>query len=101
MMIPSKPLPRRTILRGLGAAVALPLLDSMAPSVGRAAAASKVPQRLSIFYMPNGMIVESFVPKDQGEGYTISPTLKPLESMRDKFTVITGMSDVAGTSLGD
>lgn len=100
MMIPSKPLHRRTVLRGLGTAMALPLMESMMPA--RAAeAAAKGPLRLSVFYMPNGMIMPSFVPKDTGANYTISETLKPLEAHRDKFVLITGLSHVMATPMGD
>lgn len=102
MMIPSKPLHRRTLLRGLGTAVALPMFECMLPA--RAADADKVakgPLRLSVFYMPNGMIMQNFVPKDTGVNYTMSETLKPLEVHRDKFVVLSGLSHVNATPLGD
>jgi len=100
MMIPSKPLHRRTLLRGLGTAMALPLLETMMPAKA-AEAVAKGPLRLSIFYMPNGMIMQNFVPKDAGANYTISETLKPLAAHKDKFAVISGLSHVQATPLGD
>lgn len=100
MMIPSKPLHRRTMLRGLGTAMALPFFETMLPA--RAAeAAAKGPLRLSVFYMPNGMIMQNFVPKDTGANYTMSEVLKPLEAQRDKFAVISGLAHVNATPLGD
>jgi hypothetical protein len=102
MMVPSKPLHRRTILRGLGTAMALPMLETMLPTrAAEADVAAKGPLRLSIFYMPNGMIMQSFVPKDTGANYTMSETLKPLEGQRDKFVVISGLAHVNATPLGD
>lgn len=99
MMIPSKPLGRRTLLRGLGAAMALPMLEAMV-APGRAAEAAMAPKRLSIFYTPNGMIMESFVPTTTGENYALSPTLAPLAPYRDKFTVITGLAHSNGKDAG-
>jgi hypothetical protein len=102
MMIPSKPIHRRTILRGLGTAMALPLLETMLPArAADAVNAAKGPLRLSVFYMPNGMIMPNFVPKDTGANYTLSETLKPLEAQKDKFVVITGLAHVNSTPLGD
>ena len=64
MMINAKrALARRTFLRGLGATVALPLLDSMVPAL---AAKSKSPARMAIVYFPNGVQVESWNPKTEG-----------------------------------
>lgn len=91
-MIPRRaPMNRRALLRGVGTAMALPLLDSMVGSA-RAAEADQLPKRLQIFYMPNGMIMTSFTPKTTGAGYEMSPTLQPLAAFRDRFTVITGLS---------
>src|SRR5579872_367895 len=102
MMIPGKPLHRRTILRGLGTAMALPFMETMLPAhAADAAGAAKGPLRLSVFYMPNGMIMPNFVPKDTGVNYTLSETLKPLEAQKDKFVVITGLAHVNSTPLGD
>lgn len=95
-----KPLDRRTVLRGLGTALALPLLEAMLPSA-RAAEPGVRPKRLQIFYTPNGMIMQSFTPKNAGRDYTMSPTLTPLASFRDRFTVVTGLAHYQASALGD
>ena len=100
MMITRKPLPRRAFLRGLGTVMALPLLDAMVPNKA-AAAEALTPRRLSIYYMPNGMIMPSFVPTEVGEGYALSPTLKRLEAHRGDFTFISGMAQKNATAMGD
>jgi hypothetical protein len=92
-------LSRRTVLRGLGTAVALPLMEAMLPAA-RAAAPLR-PKRLAIFYTPNGMIMQSFTPKQAGQGYTLPATLEPLAPYRKQFTVITGLSHYQASALGD
>ncbi|HWY61719.1 MAG TPA: DUF1552 domain-containing protein [Rhizomicrobium sp.] len=82
--------------------MALPLLDTMLPArAADAVNAAKGPLRLSVLYMPNGMIMQNFVPKDTGTNYTMSETLKPLEAQRDQFVVITGLAHKNATPLGD
>ena len=95
MIVTKKHLPRRTILRGLGATVALPFLDAMAPALTAAAqtAANPVP-RLGFFYVPNGMFLPSFHPKGNGgASFELSPTLTPLAPFRDQLTVLSGLSN--------
>lgn len=102
MIIIRKAMDRRTILRGTGAALALPLLDAMIPTSTRAAeAAASARMRLQIIYMPNGMMMQNFRPAEAGEGYAITPILKPLEPYREKFTVITGLAHKQAEALGD
>jgi hypothetical protein len=100
MMIPTKPIPRRTLLRGLGAAMALPLLEGMV-SGARAADAAQNIKRLQVFYTPNGMIMQNFVPQQIGTGYEITPILKPLEPYRDRMIIVTGLAHKNATALGD
>jgi hypothetical protein len=95
-----KPLDRRTVLRGLGAALALPLMEAMLPNAQAAAPAVR-PKRLQIFYTPNGMIMQSFTPEKAGRDYAMSPTLAPLEPFRDRFTVVTGLAHYQASALGD
>ena len=95
MIVTRKSLPRRTVLRGLGAAVALPLLDAMAPALTAAArtAAAPVP-RLAFFYVPNGMLPRDFHPRGSGgSGFDLTPVLSPLAPWRDRMTVVTGLSN--------
>ena len=95
MIVTRKSLPRRTVLRGLGAAVALPLLDAMAPALTAAArtAAAPVP-RLAFFYVPNGMLPRDFHPRGNGgSGFDLTPVLSPLAPWRERMTVVTGLSN--------
>ena len=93
-------LDRRTILRGLGTAVALPLMEAMVPTA-RAAQPAARPKRLQVFYTPNGMIMQSFTPEKAGRDYPLSPTLAPLAPYKDQFTVITGLAHYQASALGD
>ena len=90
MMIFKKAIPRRTLLRGMGAAFALPLLDGMIPAFGDTA--SKPAARLSTVYVPNGMIMESWTPAKEGAGFELSPILQPLAPFRDRLVVVSGLS---------
>lgn len=98
MLIPRKPLDRRTVLRGLGATLALPLLEAMMPA--RASAAT-TPKRLQIYYMPNGIRMPEYTPATAGRDYAMTPILSPLERHRELFTVITGLANYNGQPLGD
>ena len=99
MIITGKSLSRRTVLRGLGATLALPLLDSMVPALSRAA--TKAPVRLGFVYHPTGMIMEQYTPAAEGSGFAFTPTLKPLEAYRDRLNVFTGLAQMNGRALGD
>src|SRR5256885_1094575 len=81
-------LPRRTVLRGIGASLALPFLDAMAP---RAFAAPVRPHRFQTFYVPNGMAMEYWTPKGEGTGFELSPILEPLAAYRDQMLVLSGI----------
>ena len=77
--ITRKSLPRRTVLRGLGATLSLPVLEAMLPAFSRRAlAAAKPVHRFQTFYVPNGMAMEHWLPKGEGTGFEISPILEPL-----------------------
>ena len=95
MIVTKQHLPRRTILRGLGATIALPFLDAMVPALTASAqtAANPVP-RLGFFYVPNGMFLPNFHPQGNGgTNFTLSPTLTPLEPFRDQLVVLSGLSN--------
>jgi hypothetical protein len=83
-------LDRRHFLRGVGAAVALPLLDVMTPLRAAGPAADK-PRRSVFVYIPNGVNGMAWQVTKPGRGYELSPTLKPLEKLRDDFTVFSGL----------
>ena len=102
MMITRKPIGRRTLLRGLGASLALPLMEGMLPSSARAAEeAAAARKRLQVLYTPNGMIMQNFQPAALGENYPISPILKPLEPFRDKFVVLKNIDHAMAEAMGD
>jgi len=88
-------LSRRAVLRGAGAAIALPLLDIMRN--GHTHAAGKVsapPGRLAFFYIPNGVVQSAWNPVDTGRQFTLSPTLKPLEPVRDKVLLLSNLDRI-------
>ncbi|HEU5256040.1 MAG TPA: DUF1552 domain-containing protein [Vicinamibacterales bacterium] len=88
----SKGLPRRTVLRGLGAAVALPFLDAMLPAASlRARAAGAPAHRFQTFYVPNGMAMEYWAPKGVGNAFELSPILEPLAPFRNQMLVVSGL----------
>src|ERR1700685_4108899 len=103
MFISKKSLPRRTILRGLGAAVALPLLDAMLPAfVPLAKAAAKPRMRFGAVYFPNGAIMQQLTPKTVGTGFEFTPILKPLEPFQDSLLIVTNLTrSHPGSQVGD
>jgi hypothetical protein len=84
-------LSRRTLLRGLGTIVSLPLLDAMLPD-SRAADVASRPKRLQTLYSPNGMIMQNWRPATEGRDFALSPTLQPLAPFMDRLTVISGLA---------
>ncbi|MDD9889599.1 MAG: DUF1552 domain-containing protein [Gammaproteobacteria bacterium] len=93
--ITKKALPRRTVLRGMGTMMTLPLLGAMVPAMNAIANTPASPSpRLGFFYAPNGMFLPNFHPQgDGGKNYQITPILKPLESYREKMVVVSGLSN--------
>ena len=88
----SKSLPRRTVLRGLGATMALPFLEAMLPAFSlRGRAAGKPAQRFQTFYVPNGMAMEYWLPKGEGSAFELSPILEPLAPYRNQMLVLSGI----------
>src|SRR6266550_459669 len=88
----TKSLPRRTVLRGLGATLALPFLEAMVPaSSRRALAAARPAHRFQAFYTPNGMAMEYWVPKGEGTAFELSPILEPLAPYRNQMLVLSGI----------
>jgi hypothetical protein len=89
-------LSRRTLLKGSGAALALPLLDAMRPAFGRAA--DPEPRRLLAVCTNLGVYAESFFPATAGSDFALTPYLEPFKDFRDQFTVVSGTShgDVTG-----
>jgi hypothetical protein len=99
MIITRKHLHRRTFLKGVGAAVALPMLDAMTPAL---AAPPKAPVRWATLYVPNGVVnIDWWRPKGEGRNFEFSRLLKPLESLREDIFVLSGLDDHNGNALGD
>ncbi len=99
MINTKKAIPRRTVLRGVGASLALPLLDGMVPaSTALAKTAAKPVVRFCTVYVPNGIIMERWTPATAGRGFDFTPTLKPLESFRDHLLVVSGLDNTGARS---
>jgi hypothetical protein len=90
--VTAKSLPRRTVLRGLGATLTLPFLDAMVPALSaRARAATKPTHRFQAFYVPNGMAMEYWTPKGEGSAFELSPIMEPLAPFRNQLLAVSGM----------
>ena len=102
MIITRKSMNRRTLLRGTGAVLALPLMEAMMPASSVAAEAQHAARkRLHVIYAPNGMQMENWTPAKAGADYEITPILKPLEPYRAKFQVISNLDHGQAEALGD
>ena len=94
MMITKKAIPRRTVLRGLGVTMALPLLDGMVPALSALAQTPAGPrQRFGFIYVPHGSIMREWTPAQEGRGFEFPTILQPLEPFRDQMTVLTNLSN--------
>lgn len=80
------PISRRALLRGAGVGLGLPWLEAMAATPG-----AKPPVRLAALYMPNGVNVDAWVPKGTGRDFQLSPTLAPLQGVKDKLVVLSNL----------
>jgi hypothetical protein len=97
-----KHLSRRTVLRGLGTTIALPLLDSMVPAFAASRRlVEKAPRRMAFVYIPNGAIMEDWTPEKTGARYDFKPILQPLKPFRDNMSVLSGLAQHNGKALGD
>jgi hypothetical protein len=97
MFLTKKHLSRRTVLRGAGAAIALPLLDAMIPAgTALANTAANVKPRVGFVYIPHGAVEKFWVPKGTGKGFEFSPILKPMEPVRDYVTLFTNIRNKSG-----
>lgn len=97
MIITKKNLPRRSFLRGLGASVALPLLDSMVPALtAQELTAAKPVKRLGIIYVPNGVFMDNWIPTETGSNFSLSSSMAPLAPFKDQMLVLTGLSNKMG-----
>ncbi len=92
---------RRTVLRGLGATLALPWLEAMTPRARAGTAVMKPPQRFAFLYTPNGYNQQTFIPKITGPEWELTPALEPLAELRKEITLCTGLDRtfVGGTGV--
>jgi len=97
--ITRKSLARRTMLKGLGATLALPMLDSMVPALS--AQAVKSTPRLGWVYVSHGVIFSQWKPTKIGSGFELTPNLKPLEKLQGQFNILTGLSHLEADTKGD
>jgi hypothetical protein len=101
MIITKKAINRRTILRGLGASVALPLLDAMVPALTAfQKTAAKPVNRFGAVYVPNGMVMPNWTPASEGSAFEFTPILKPLEPFRDRLLVLSGLNSTPPARQG-
>jgi hypothetical protein len=98
MVITKMALPRRTFIRGIGATLALPLLDAMVPAMS---ALTKAAPRFAAIYCGNGANMNDWTPATDGAGFAFSPTLRPLEPFRERTLVFTGLDNFPATDQGD
>jgi hypothetical protein len=102
MFVTKRALPRRTFLRGVGTTMALPLLESMIPSMtALAQTPAKPPLRFGACYVPNGATMKHWMPDASGPGFEYKTILKPLEPFRDRINVFGNLSRAGGKSVTD
>jgi hypothetical protein len=100
MIVTRKHLHRRTFLKGMGAVIALPVLDAMTPAFA-APALRKAPLRMAFTYVPNGVSMIDWTPKAAGRGIEYTRILKPLEKFQEDTLVLSGLAQRNGYALGD
>ena len=95
MIVTKRVIPRRTVLRGVGATLALPLLDGMVPALTALTKTAAAPaRRLGVVTVPNGCPVEFWQPETAGAAFEWTPTLKPLAPVREHVLVMTNLDSV-------
>ena len=90
-----KRLDRRALLKGIGAAIALPALDAMLPALASTAKAAHQARRIAVVYVPNGIIMKDWKLASTGSDFAFTRILKPLEPFRDDITVLSGLANHA------
>src|SRR4051812_8291769 len=98
MFVTKKAISRRTLLRGMGTAVALPFLDSMAPAFAQA---PKSPVRMVFVYVPNGMDMRNWSLDYEGQLAALSPILKPMEPLKQDMLLLGNLTHNTGRALLD
>src|SRR6476646_7660200 len=98
MYLSQKHISRRKILKGIGAGIALPLLDAMNPAATAWAqtAAGSTPKRFAFVGFPHGAVMDRWAPPQTGANFEISPILQPLEPLRQHLTIVSGLRNKPG-----
>src|SRR5271154_6112335 len=93
---------RRSVLRGLGTAIALPWLEAMSSPAASAASAAGTPAplRMAFFYVPNGVHIPAWMPEVVGSSFELPATLEPLAAFKDDLVVLSGLAQQNGFGLG-
>jgi len=100
MILTGKHLNRRTLLRGLGVSMSLPMLDAMTPAAAKSPT-TKSPTRLAFVYVPNGINMAHWTPQTAGKDFEITRVLTPLKDQRHNLTLLSGLTHNGGRALGD
>jgi hypothetical protein len=101
MIVTKNAIDRRTVLRGLGVTVALPLLDAMVPALTAfQKTAAKPVNRFGAVYVPNGIMMKQWTPEAEGDAFDFTPILKPLEPFRDRLLVLSGLNSTPPAKQG-
>ncbi|RPH56060.1 MAG: DUF1552 domain-containing protein, partial [Acidobacteria bacterium] len=96
MFITKRHIPRRTVLKGMGATLALPLLESMIPARTLLARTAAAPApRLGFVYVPHGAVMAQWTPATEGAGFEFTRILEPLEPFRERLNVVSGLGHKA------
>ena len=90
-----KHLDRRTLLKGVGASIALPLLDAMRPVFAAPSKAGSTARRVAVVYVPNGIVMKDWKPAEAGKDFAFTRILKPLEPLRQDITLLSGLANLA------
>ena len=96
LILTDKHLSRRTLLQGTGAAIALPMLNAMQPAVASPAIKLSV-DRVAVVYVPNGIVMQEWIPDERGTSFSFPRILKSLEPFREHITIISGLENTAAT----
>lgn len=94
-------LSRRTVLQGLGVSLALPWLEATSSVAKAASTVASGPVRMGFIFVPNGVVMQNWVPKTEGYGFPLSRTLEPLAPIKDDLIVISGLTHDKGRANGD
>ena len=99
MFITKRNLSRRTVLKGIGAAIGLPLLDAMVPAATALSQTAAAPMpRLGFIYVPHGAVMERWTPETTGTDFEFKQLLEPLAPFREQVTIVSGLRNKAGES---